>query len=41
LYNAFKKNALSFQQLQELTRLMASRLGMKPIVAATAAFGED
>jgi hypothetical protein len=41
LYNAFKDNAMSFQQLLELTRLMASRLGMKPIVAATAAFGEN
>ena len=41
LYNAFKNNAMSFQQLQELTRLMASRLGMKPIVAAQAAFGEN
>ena len=44
LYNAFKNNAMSFQQLQDLTAFMASRLGMKPTVAVSAsaeAFQED
>ena len=41
LYNAFKNNAMNQKQLEELTAFMASRLGMKPIVAASAAFGDD
>ena len=44
LYNAFKNNAMSFQQLQDLTAFMASSLGMKPTVAVSAAaeaFQED
>lgn len=44
LYNAFKNNAMSQRQLKELTDLMASRLGMKPTVAVSAAaeaFKED
>ncbi len=41
LYNAFKNNAMNQQQLADLTAFMASRLGMKPIVAVQAAFGEN
>ena len=44
MYNAFKNNAMSQRQLKELTDLMASRLGMKPTVAVSAAaeaFRED
>lgn len=37
LYNAFKNKAMSEQQLAELTEFMASRLGMKPTIAASAA----
>ena len=37
LYNAFKNKAMSEQQLADLTAFMASRLGMKPTVAASAA----
>ncbi len=44
LYRAFKDNAVSERQLRELTNFMASRLGMKPTVAVSAAaeaFKED
>ena len=44
LYRAFKDNAVSERQLRELTNFMASRLGMKPTVAVSAAaeaFRED
>ena len=37
LYNAFKNDAMSREQLRQLTKFMASRLGMKPTVAASAA----
>ena len=37
LYNAFKNKAMSEQQLADLTEFMASRLGMKPTIAASAA----
>jgi len=36
LYEAFKDNAMSREQLRQLTIFMASRLGMKPTVAASA-----
>lgn len=36
LYNAFKNDAMSREQLRQLTIFMASRLGMKPTVAASA-----
>ena len=41
LYNAFKNKAMNEQQLADLTKFMAGRLGMKPTVAIAAAYGED